>query len=56
MLTVFGFDRVAVVVGDLYFVDPDPSPGQEGAEHGVRVEVRFIEADTAPRAGRCSPG
>ncbi len=43
MLTVFGFDRVAVAVGDLYFHDPDPSPGQEGAEHGVRVEVRFIE-------------
>ncbi len=43
MLTVFGFDQVAVVVGDLYFVDPSPAPGQEGAERGVRVEVRFIE-------------
>jgi hypothetical protein len=44
VLTVFGFDRVAVVLGDLYFVDPNPAPGQEGAERGVRVEVRFIEA------------
>jgi hypothetical protein len=44
VLAVFGFDRVAVVLGDLYFVDPNPAPGQEGAERGVRVEVRFIEA------------
>lgn len=43
MLTVFGFDRVGVVIGDLYFVDPNPAPGQEGAERGVRVEVRFLE-------------
>jgi hypothetical protein len=28
MLYVFGFDRVAVVVGDLYFVDPEPHPGR----------------------------
>jgi hypothetical protein len=43
MLYVFGFDRVAVVVGDLYFVDPEPHAGQEGAEHGVRLELRVIE-------------
>ena len=43
MLKVFGFDRIAVVIGDLYFVDPNPAPGQEGAERGVRVEVRSIE-------------
>lgn len=43
MLTVFGFDRVAVVIADIYFVDPNPKPGQEGAEHGVRLEVRFLE-------------
>ena len=24
MLYVFGFERTAVVLGDLYFVDPDP--------------------------------
>ncbi len=39
----FGFDRVGVVVGDLYIVDPDPIPGQEGAEQGVRLEVRILE-------------
>lgn len=43
MLYVFGFERVAVVMSDLYFLDPDPSPGQEGAERGVRLEVRLLE-------------
>jgi hypothetical protein len=43
MLQVFGFDRVGVVVGDLYFIDPRPSPGEEGPEHGVRLELRFLE-------------
>ena len=42
MLYAFGFDRVGVVVSDLYFVDPNPQPGQEGAEHGVRLEVRML--------------
>lgn len=42
MLYVFGFDRVGVVVGDLYFVDPAPHKGQQGAEHGVRVELRSL--------------
>jgi len=37
MLYAFGFERVGVVVGDLYFVNPRPAPGQEGAEHGVRA-------------------
>jgi hypothetical protein len=44
MLQVFGFDRVGVVVSDLYFVDPRPSPGEEGPEHGVRLELRFLES------------
>ena len=44
MLQVFGFNQIGVVIGDLYFVDPRPDPGQEGAERGVRLEVRFIEA------------
>jgi hypothetical protein len=35
-----GFD---VVMSDLYFVDPDPLPGQEGAERGVRLGVRLVE-------------
>jgi len=43
MLYAFGFDRVGVVVADLYIVDPEPLPGQEGAEQGVRVEVRLLE-------------
>jgi len=43
MLYTFGFERIGVVVGDLYFVDPDPSPGQEGPERGVRLEVRLLE-------------
>jgi len=42
VLYVFGFERVGVVVGDLYFVDPNPMKGQEGAEHGVRVELRIL--------------
>lgn len=43
MLYVFGFERIGVVTGDLYFLDPEPSKGQEGAEHGVRLELRVIE-------------
>lgn len=43
MLYVFGFERVGVVAGDLYFVDPAPQQGQEGAEHGVRLELRLLE-------------
>jgi hypothetical protein len=42
VLYVFGFERVGVVLGDLYFVDPHPGKGQEGAEHGVRVELRVL--------------
>jgi hypothetical protein len=43
VLYAFGFERIGVLVSDLYFVDPDPHPGQEGAEHGVRLEVRMLE-------------
>jgi hypothetical protein len=43
MLYAWGFNRVGVVAGDIYFVDPDPAPGQEGAERGVRLEVRLLE-------------
>lgn len=32
-----------MVVGDLYFLDPNPRPGQEGAEHGVRLELRAFD-------------
>jgi hypothetical protein len=43
MLYVFGFERVGVVAGDLYFVDPVPLKGQESPEHGVRLELRLLE-------------
>jgi hypothetical protein len=49
MLYAWGFERIGVVASDLYFVDPDPAPGQEGAERGVRVEVRLL--DKAPLSG-----
>lgn len=43
MLYAFGFEQVGVLVGDLYFVNPRPLPGQEGAERGVRLELRMLE-------------
>ena len=43
MLYAFGFDRIGVVVSDLYFLDPNPGEGQEGAERGVRLEVRMLD-------------
>jgi hypothetical protein len=42
MLYAFGFERVGVLVGDLYLVDPVPYQGQEGPEHGVRLELRLL--------------
>lgn len=44
MIYAFGFERVGVVMGDLYFIDPDPLSGQEGAERGVRLEIRLLES------------
>ena len=43
MLYAFGFETLAVLVSDLYFVDPAPMAGQEGAERGVRLELRVLE-------------
>jgi hypothetical protein len=43
VLYAFGFERIGVLVSDLYFVDPKPLPGQESAEHGVRIEVRMLD-------------
>ncbi|MFC5723933.1 hypothetical protein ACFP1Z_27585 [Streptomyces gamaensis] len=43
MLYAFAFERVGVVVSDLYFIDPDPIPGQESPERGVRLELRLFE-------------
>lgn len=42
VLYAFGFERICVVIGDLYFIDPAPLPGQEGAERGVRLELRLL--------------
>jgi hypothetical protein len=39
------FNELGVVVSDIYFVDPNPGPGQEGAERGVRLELRVFERD-----------
>jgi hypothetical protein len=49
VLTVFAFQRVAVTVEDIWFFEPDPYPGEEGAERGVRVEVRLL--DRLPQTG-----
>ena len=43
MLRMFGFERAAVLVSDLYFIDPNPLPGQESPERGVRLEVRLLD-------------
>jgi hypothetical protein len=43
MLQAFVCKKVGVVVGDIYFLDPDPHPGQEGPEHGVRLELRVFD-------------
>ena len=43
MLYVFGFERIGVVVSDLYFVNPRPLHGQEGPERGVRLELRVLQ-------------
>ena len=51
MLYLFGFDEIGVVVGDLFFVDANPGPGQEGAEKGVRVELAVPRATAASRLG-----
>ena len=48
MLYAFGFDRVGVLVSDMYIVIPNPRPGQEGAERGVRLEVRLLERGELP--------
>jgi hypothetical protein len=43
MLAAFGFEALGVVVGDMYFVDPDPNEGQETPERGVRLELRLVD-------------
>jgi hypothetical protein len=43
MLYLFGFDRIGVLLGDVYIVDPAPGRGGEGAERGVRLELRVLD-------------
>lgn len=45
MLYGFGFERIGVVASDLYFLDGGQKRGQEGAERGVRLEVRMLDRD-----------
>ncbi|PXX63909.1 hypothetical protein DFR70_10591 [Nocardia tenerifensis] len=42
MLYAFGFDRLGLLISDMYFVNPAPAKGQEGPEHGVRLELRRL--------------
>ena len=46
MLWSLAFERIGVVVGDLYFVDPAIDQGADGAERGVRLELRHFERDS----------
>jgi len=43
MLQAFAFEKVGVVVGDIYWLDPEPMKGQEAPEHGVRRELRAFD-------------
>ncbi|BDB40916.1 MULTISPECIES: hypothetical protein [Mycobacterium] len=45
MLAAFGFENLGVVVGDMFFVDPNPNAGQETPERGVRLELRMVDRD-----------
>ena len=45
MLWTLAFDDVGVVMGDLYFVDPNLDQGGDGAERGVRLELRRFVRD-----------
>ncbi|MEU5896531.1 MULTISPECIES: hypothetical protein [unclassified Streptomyces] len=48
MLCAFAFERVGVVVSDLYFLNPKPLDGQETPERGVRLELRVFESGELP--------
>src|SRR5262245_16776463 len=45
VLWALAFDRIGIIMGDLYFVDPNLDQGDEGAERGVRIELRMFERD-----------
>ncbi len=46
---VFCLRRLAITVEAIEFVDPQPEPGQEGAERGARIEIKLLEDQ--PRRG-----
>lgn len=48
MLQLFAFDRVAVAVADLYFLNPVPKNDHFGPERGVRVELRTARGADGP--------
>lgn len=43
VFAAFGFETMGVVVGDMFFVDPNPKTGQETPERGVRLELRVVD-------------
>jgi hypothetical protein len=45
MLSAFGFRHLCVAVSDLYLLDPE---ADQGAEQGVRLELRTIERQPSP--------
>jgi len=45
VLYCFGFESMAVAVSDLYFLDAAAPEDQRGAERGVRLELRSLEAE-----------
>jgi len=45
VLWSLAFDRIGIVMSDLYFVDPNLDQGAGGAERGVRIELRKFERD-----------
>jgi hypothetical protein len=45
VLWTLTFDRAGVAISDLYFVDPNLDQGDDGAERGVRLELRLFERE-----------
>jgi hypothetical protein len=42
MLCVYGFERIGLVIGDMYILDPNPLKTYKDSEHGVRLELRLL--------------
>lgn len=49
MNVAYLYQRLGIVIEDIYFLEPNPDPGEEGPERGVRVEVRHVE--NQPQSG-----